>query len=90
MEAIQEKKAKNMRSFEDLRFKNIAGLHSVVLEGHCRTCNSYIPVIIGNILEYLKAYVMNSDIGVRVDCDSCKQKNGLHFEIYPKHGDSFE
>ena len=79
MESIQEKKSRNMRSFEDLRKSYINRLNSVVLEGYCDSCKSYTPVLT-NMYEYLKAYIEHPEKESRSPCPNCHNECGLNFE----------
>jgi hypothetical protein len=80
MESIQEKKSRNMRSFEVLRKSHINKLNSVVLEGYCNTCKNYIPVLT-SMYGYLKAYVEHPDKESRSPCPNCHNEVGLNFEV---------
>jgi Fe-S-cluster formation regulator IscX/YfhJ len=80
MEFLQEKHCKNLRSFEELRFKNDS-LYSVVLEGHCNKCRQYTPVLVENMTEYFKSLITNADSGVKSDCPKCESRYSLYFKL---------
>ncbi|CAN5865529.1 hypothetical protein BH23THE1_BH23THE1_13580 [soil metagenome] len=79
IEEIQEKRCKNLRNFEKLRFSN-DGLHSVVVEGHCNVCDRYIPRQLTSMFSLYKYIVKYKEITVKLDCPNCSTKNSL--QIY--------
>ena len=70
IEDIHEYKSRNLRSFEDLRYKVRTYQNKIAIEGYCNHCKQFIPCVV-SLLEYLRSYIEQPDNSNRSECSNC-------------------
>lgn len=80
MEEIQEMKSIDKKGFENSRLDCRENPYMMAMEGYCKNCSQFTPVIMG-VINYFREYIKNPTQGIRAPCPNCQDKGLLNFEI---------